>query len=189
MIAKIKGEVSYIGPKFIIVDVGGVGYKIFVSNSSMEKIARTQSVEFFTYLSVRENALDLYGFETIDEQNVFEMLLDVSGIGPKSALGILNVATIESLVSAIKNGDLPYLTKVSGIGRKTAEKIILELKDKIIFSGYSGEDGTNGDSDTLDALLALGYKDNQIREALKQIPQEVKNVNERIREALKYLGK
>jgi Holliday junction DNA helicase RuvA len=122
--------------------------------------------------------------------NFFELLLDVSGIGPKGALGILSIASIDSLQRAIATGDIGYLTKVSGIGRKTAEKIVIELRDKL--KGYAGVEGTAGglreESDMIEALKSLGYSQNEARDALKQIPSSITDMNGKIKEALKILS-
>ena len=133
MIAQLTGIVAHRDKSSIILDVKGVGYRIFVSSGTLEQLHRQKegSVSFFTHLSVRENALDLYGFLEQEELHFFEMLISISGIGPKSALGILSIADVETLKQAISSGDSSYLTKVSGIGTKIAKKIVLELNDTI----------------------------------------------------------
>jgi Holliday junction DNA helicase RuvA len=118
----------------------------------------------------------------------FELLLSVSGIGPKSALGILDIASSETLRSAIASGNAAYLTSVSGIGKKTAEKIVLELKDKIIASGSAGPAMPKGDMEALEAMRALGYSADEGRTALREVPPEVEGTSERLREALRLLG-
>ncbi|MCE9548799.1 Holliday junction branch migration protein RuvA, partial [Candidatus Nomurabacteria bacterium] len=130
-------------------------------------------------------AFDLYGFLDRQELEFFEMLINVSGIGPKGALSILGVASIETLKKAINTNDTSYLTKISGIGKKTAEKIIIELRDKV---GKDTEGNSlQGELDALEALKSLGYSQNEAREALKKVSTE-ENTNTRIREALKILG-
>lgn len=138
---------------------------------------------------IREDAFDLYGFLDRQELEFFEMLINVSGIGPKGALVILGVAPIETLKRAIGTGDTSYLTKISGIGRKTAEKIVLELRDKISDKVKNIESGTSlqEELDVLEALKSLGYSQNEARGALKKVPQEA-NTNTKIKEALKILG-
>ena len=159
MIARISGTVVDKGEKFAVIDVGGIGYKLYCSNDTLGGLELDALASLYTHLIVREDALDLYGFVSAGDQGFFEMLISVSGIGPKSALGILNVASIESLQQAIGTGDTSYLTKVSGIGRKTAEKIVLELRDKMRANVTMKENSGSlrAESDVVEALKALGY--------------------------------
>ena len=191
MIAHIKGAVKVLTEKYVVVDTGNIGYKIYATNDTLARLVIDKDTALFTYLVVREDALDLYGFGTLVEQEFFELLISVSGIGPKSALGILNVAAIETLAQAIGTGDTTYLTKVSGIGRKTAEKIVLELRDKMHAHRDKDEkpDGLRVESDIIEALKALGYSQHEARDALKEISSDVSTTNARIKEALKILGK
>jgi len=132
MIGSLKGKIVLKTDKSLIIETGGVGYKVSVSPDVLSKTSKIgDEVFLFIHTHVREDALDLYGFLNLEDLNFFEMLLNVSGIGPRSALAILGVATIETLRRAIGTGDTSYLTKISGIGRKTAEKIVIELRDKI----------------------------------------------------------
>ena len=190
MIARIEGTIIYKTDKFLVVDVNGVGYKIFTTIDTANAAEQGSTGSFWTYTAVRENSLDLYGFASMEEMSFFELLLDVSGIGPKSALGILTVASIDTLKKAIATGDTSYLNKVSGIGRKTAEKIVIELRDKL--QAHKGEDGVpstlRGDSDVVEALKSLGYSQNDARDALKEIPNTIEGTNARIKQALKILG-
>ncbi len=186
MIGSIKGKITLKTDKFIIVETGGVGYKISVSP---ETIAKTQGdnkeVFLFVHTHVREDAFILYGFLDHQELEFFEMLIGVSGIGPKGALSILGIASIDTLKKAIGTGDIAYLTKISGIGKKTAEKIIIELRDKVgkDLGGLSLRD----ELDALEALKSLGYSQNEAREALKSVSPEL-STNKKIHEALKILG-
>lgn len=190
MIARIEGTIIHKTDKFLVVDVSGVGYKVFVTTDTIGSVEQGAPGAFWTYTAVRENSLDLYGFASMEEMSFFELLLDVSGIGPKSALGILAVASIDTLKKAIATGDTSYLNKVSGIGRKTAEKIVIELRDKL--QAHKGEDGATstlrGDSDVVEALKSLGYSQNDARDALKEIPSTIEGTNARIKQALKILG-
>ena len=187
MIARIEGNIVYMTDKFVVVDVSGVGYKVFLGSDSIMAFHIGDPASFWTYTAVRENSLDLYGFPTIEEMSFFELLLDVSGIGPKSALSIIGMASTDTLKKAIATGDTSYLTKVSGIGKKTAEKIVIELRDKL--HAHKGEDGTlRAESDILEALKSLGYSHAEARDALKQIPASIETTNARIKEALKILG-
>ncbi|MFA7192269.1 MAG: Holliday junction branch migration protein RuvA [Candidatus Paceibacterota bacterium] len=190
MIAHLTGTILYTTDKYTIIDVNGVGYKVFLSTTNIASCNAGENKKFWIYTAVRETTLDLYGFESINEMNFFELLLDVSGIGPKGALGILSIASIDSLQRAIATGDTGYLTKVSGIGRKTAEKIVIELRDKL--KAHAGVDGTSGglreESDMIEALKSLGYSQNEARDALKQIPSSITDMNGKIKEALKILN-
>lgn len=185
MIGYLRGEVVAVRDSFYILSVQGVGYKVFTTRETLSSLSPTSTTSVWTHLSVRETALDLYGFVSEEELHFFEKLLTVSGIGPKSALGILDIAPVSTLRSAIATGKASYLTSVSGIGKKTAEKIVLELKDKI---GASADDTLHGDEDTLDAMRALGYSLAEAREALRKVPSSISNSNDRIREALRLLG-
>jgi Holliday junction DNA helicase RuvA len=193
MIGSIKGKIIFKNDKFLIVETGGVGYKINVSPDTLTKLSAPRKnsgqsdtdVSLWIHTHVREDIFDLYGFLDRQELEFFEMLINVSGIGPKGALGILGIASIETLKKAIGTGDTAYLTKISGIGRKTAEKIIIELRDKM------GEEKTGtslqGELDALEALKSLGYSQNEAREALKKCSTEA-STNTKIREALKVLA-
>lgn len=186
MIGSVKGKITLKTDKFLIVETGGVGYKI---NASLDVISKTkkagEEIMLWTYTHVREDALDLYGFLNREELEFFEMLISVSGIGPRSALAILGIASIDTLRKAISTDDISYLTKISGIGKKTAEKIVIELRDKMgkELSGAS----LQGELDALEALKSLGYSQNEAREALKKVTQGT-NTNTKIKEALKILG-
>ena len=169
-------------------NVGGVGYKVFLASEQLEKIKESANISLWTYLAVREDALTLYGFEEKEGLNFFEMLISISGIGPKTALGVINAATIPTLKKAVASEDISHLVKVSGIGKKIAEKIILELKGKF-GREESGEISLKDEVDTMEALKSLGYSQNQAREALKQVDKEITNVSERVKQALKILGK
>ena len=192
MISKLTGQIAHIELKYIVLDVQGVGYKVFTTSDIMSKLEKDEkTVTLWTYLAVRENALDLYGFLSLSELNFFELLITISGIGPKTALGILNATSVHSLETAIQTGDTSHLTKVGGIGKKVAEKIVLELKDKIEMTAHTPESAKSmqGDADVLEALKALGYRDNESRDALKKIDKSIKNTSEKIKSALKLLGK
>ncbi len=186
MIGHLTGKIIWSDLKFVILDVAGVGYKIHRPHAEIAGALRDAEVaSFWTYLAVRENALDLYGFEKKEELDFFELLLTVSGIGPKSALAILSVASLRNLREAISTGDTGHLVKVSGIGRKNAEKIVVELKDKL--ENFDGDTSLSGDLDALEALKTLGYSERQSREALKKT--DGKNTEEKIIAALKNLNK
>ena len=189
MIAKLIGKIAHIDPKYLVLDVGGVGYKVSTTSDIMTKIGREEElVTLWTYLAVRENALDLYGFLTLAELGFFELLITISGIGPKTALGILNSASVHALETAVQTGDTSHLTKVSGIGKKIAEKIVMELKDKV-----EKMTGTikmnNDDGDVVEALKTLGYSPQEARDVMKKLPKDLTKTGDRVKAALKILGK
>jgi len=216
MIGHLTGKIIHSDLKSVVLDVAGVGYKIHTNTAVLAKPISEKSValgrsdspglarpaengfresktgevaDFWTYLAVRENALDLYGFQKKEELDFFELLLTVSGIGPKSAMGILSIASLSNLRQAISTGDSSHLVKVSGVGKKNAEKIVLELKDKLEnFGSMTGDDiSLSGDMDALEAMKSLGYTERESREALKKA--DGKNTEEKIRSALKNLNK
>jgi Holliday junction DNA helicase RuvA len=188
MIGHLTGKIIYSDLKFVILDVAGVGYKINTNTAILSKNL-DEKADFWTYLAVRETALDLYGFQTHEELDFFELLLTVSGIGPKSAIGILSLASISNLRQAISTGDTSHLTKVSGIGKKAAEKIVVELKDKIgsLGDNVATNESLSGDIDALEALKSLGYSEREAREALKKVTNE-SEVVEKVKKALKILS-
>ncbi len=192
MISRLTGTIIDIGEKYVVIDVAGVGYKVACATDTIATLSDGQSASLYTYLAVREDALDLYGFTSMSERAFFEMLISVSGIGPKSALGILSTTNTETLAQAIGTGDTSYLTKVSGIGRKTAEKIVLELRDKMRANVDITKESSStlrAESDIIEALKALGYSQNEARDVTKEIPATIVGTNARIREALRILGK
>ncbi len=189
MIGSIRGKLILKTEKHVVVEASGVGYKISISPDTLSKAEKLDTeIFFFIHTHVREDSLDLYGFIDHSELEFFEMLIGVSGIGPKGALAILGIASIDTLRKAIGTGDTSYLTKISGIGKKTAEKIVIELRDKMA-SGMSQETGTSlrDELDALEALKSLGYSQADAREALKKVSPEA-DTNGKIREALKILG-
>ena len=187
MIGHISGEVVAVKDTFVIVSAHGVGYKVYAAKDTLAAMNPGFPAVLWIHTVVREDALDLYGFPREEELLFFEMLRSVSGIGPKSALGILDIAAVETLRSAIASGNAGYLTTVSGIGKKTAEKIVLELRDKVgAIAAFN--DATGGDAETLEALRALGYSASEARDALRKVPSSVVDSNARLREALRLVG-
>lgn len=190
MIGSINGKIILRTEKFVIVETAGVGYKINVSPNVFSKTKKIgDEISLWVHTHVREDSLDLYGFLDRVELEFFEMLINVPGIGPRSALAILGIASIETLRKAIGTGDTSYLTKISGIGRKTAGKIVIELRDKV--GEEKGGSSLQGELDVLEALKSLGYSQNEAREALKKVSERVladTNTSTKIREALKILG-
>jgi len=186
MIGRIEGSIIETGTEYALINTGKIAYIVFATPDTLSKISKIKNTTLWTHLAVRETAMDLYGFLEKEELELFRLLLSVSGIGPKSALGILSIATVDTLKSAVSEENSAYLTKVSGIGRKTAQKIVIELKDKI---GTGSEaSALKGDEDTLEALVAMGYSLSESRKALREVSAKIENSNERLREALKLLG-
>lgn len=190
MISFLEGELIFKGEKFIVLLAQGVGYRVYAGFDVLPKMPeKGAKVKLWTHQHVREDALELYGFLHYAELELFELLIGISGVGPKSALGILAVAPADTLKKAIAAGDTSYLTRVSGVGRKTAEKVVLELKEKMAGRGVSVEaPELKEEADALDALAALGYSHREAREALARVPAEVTGMERRVKEALRGLG-
>lgn len=189
MIAKIKGKIEYLRNDYAVVAVGGVGFKVRLSAFTLGKIAGSRDVELFIHTHVREDILALYGFLTAEELDMFELLISVSGVGPRSAIGILSIADSKTIRAAIVNEDPSILTKVSGVGKRTAERIIVELKNKVEDMPAGEKEEVTADQDALEALTSMGYSVTEAREALKGISKEMKDAGERVKLALKNLGK
>lgn len=185
MLGMLSGTVRGIHGGRIILDVHGVGY--LVSVRSVFDFAEGSAATLHTHLAVRENALDLYGFVLPDELRMFEELITIPKIGPKTALQILVQADVATLKQAILTQDPVYLTKMSGIGKKTAEKIVAELKESFGAEALT-ESVSNDDADVMDALLALGYAHKDVRRALEKLPPELTDTKKRITEALKIVS-
>ncbi|MDE2188293.1 MAG: Holliday junction branch migration protein RuvA [Patescibacteria group bacterium] len=190
MIAKITGTISEKGERYVIIDVSGLGYKVFITDDAAHTLQIDRETSLFTHLVVREDALDLYGFTSKKEKEFFTLLIGISGIGPKSALNILSLVSIEALVSSIRSGSVAHLVKVSGIGKKTAEKIVLELRDKLGGVETSAENAAemSSDLDAIEALKSLGYDIDEAREALKKIDSNITDTGAKVKAALKRLG-
>lgn len=187
MIAKLTGTIAEVGDDGLVLDVGGVGY--FVSTIHNKGCREGSEISLHTYLAVRENALDLYGFRDKEELRMFYELNKIPKIGPKTALQILSQVDIATLKKAVATEDPRYLTKMSGIGKKSAEKIVLglkdALKDEVLVEKKHVTDGS--ETDVIDALITLGYSHRDAREALKKIPDAITKTNDRIKHALKEL--
>jgi Holliday junction DNA helicase RuvA len=193
MLSFLRGKILNKGSGYIIVETNNVGYQVFVNAMLYADFDVGQAVEIYTHQYVREDALDLYGFKSLEELEMFELLLSISGIGPKSALGVLSVASVADIKESISRGDSSLLTKVSGIGRKTAERVVLELREKIVETADARTQTAGGSSsvrgEEIDALMALGYSMQQARDALRGVDAEIKDSGERIKAALKRLSK
>lgn len=190
MIAGIAGTVESVHEKFMIIGVQGVSYKVFVPRTLLDRTQPGDALRLFTLLYLRETTQELYGFDSRDELEFFELVLTVPSVGPATALAVLSSAPLKTIVGAIVKGDSKFLSEVHGVGRKTSEKIILELKDKLLKTGFAqGAHGSHFESDAVEALVALGYTSSQARHALSQVPEDVDDVEQKIKEALKVLGK
>ncbi|PIP34585.1 Holliday junction branch migration protein RuvA [Candidatus Falkowbacteria bacterium CG23_combo_of_CG06-09_8_20_14_all_41_10] len=192
MISYLKGNIIYKNNNYLILDVVGVGYSIYLSEKLLQEVKINSAATFYIHQHVREDALDLYGFKNVEDLELFGMLLSVSGIGPKSALGVLSVASSQEVIQSIARGDSVLLTKVSGIGQKMAERLVLELKSKIIkLGGQSLDDFGSAitGSDEIDALMSLGYSFLEAREALRAVSPSIVESGARVKEALKNMRK
>ncbi|MCD4694584.1 Holliday junction branch migration protein RuvA [bacterium] len=194
MIAYLNGKIINKSGNYIILKAGSIGYKVFINDKFFYSLNSGEEIEVYTYQYVREDALDLYGFKSLDQLDFFEILLSISGIGPKSALKATAIARVDDFKEYISRGDSALLQQVPGIGKKTAEKVVVELRDKVGFlSSRSGDlkdsDDSNNNitSDEIDALIALGYSMVQAREALREVDPAIKDSGQRIREALKNI--
>ena len=196
----VSGTVAHTAPYLAVIDCGGVGYACRTTNHTLSRLKQGEKARLYTYLNVREDAMELYGFATENERNCFELLISVSGVGPKAALSILSAATPESLAMSVITGDEKALTVAPGIGKKIAQRIILELKDKLakgqISPGGEAYGGTgvtvipeNKTSEAAAALAVLGYSQGEINLALKGIDLEALSLEEIIKQALKKMMK
>ncbi|MBR3179908.1 Holliday junction branch migration protein RuvA [Candidatus Saccharibacteria bacterium] len=190
MIAHISGQIVEKFANSLIIDVHGVGYEITVPTPDYESVNLEETRKFYTYHSVRENAEELYGFSTLAAKKIFELLISVQGIGPKAAIAILSLADAESVRNAIANADAAFISKASGVGKKSAERVIVDLKDKVgIPSHYGATDAklptaTAVQDDALDALIALGFPLKEATAALEKIDPSLP-LEERLKLALK----
>ena len=194
MISYLSGVIKDILENTVIIDVGGVGYRVVIPErlqNSLSKKGEKINLYIYSSIHVREGTLEMYGFKDLAELRFFELLITVSGIGPKHAQNILSSVDLQTLQLAIVQGDDTYLKKVSGIGGKTAQRMILELKTKVMTQNLSASEtrdlGVEGE--IIDALVALGYSTYQAREALKEVSKKSKNIEDKVKEALRILGK
>ncbi|MBI2645056.1 Holliday junction branch migration protein RuvA [Candidatus Uhrbacteria bacterium] len=197
MIAYLRGNILRIEQTNCIVCVEDIGYRVYCSEATLFKKNIGDTAEFFIFHVVREQAQDLYGFLTQKELELFEHLTSVSGIGPKTALNILNCASPEDIARAIIRGDASLLKQIQGIGSKTAERIVIELKSKaqgfsVWISSTDGERDMQGtsDSELMDALMGLGYSNMEARQAVHSLPKDIEqDIESRLKAALKGLGR
>lgn len=191
MIYSVSGKLGLKGPNFAVVEAGGLGLKILAGARTLAGLhSMDANVKLFTHFYVREDVMELFGFLSEEELRFFEMLISVSGVGPKSALAILDIAKLNELSAAIKEGRPDLLTRASGIGRKTAERIIVELRTKVQ-SAKAGlvVEKMEADADLIEALSGLGYRKEEARSALSKVDANMVDVSERLKAALKLLSK
>ena len=194
----VNGTVAHTAPFLAVIDCGGVGYACRTTNNTLARLKKGERAKLYTHLNVREDAMELYGFYSENELNCFQMLIGVSGVGPKAALSILSAATPESLAMSIITGDEKALTVAQGIGKKIAQRIILELKDKLangqLSAGGESYGGTgvtvipqDKASEATAALAVLGYGPAEITTALKGLDLETLSLEAIVRQALKNM--
>jgi Holliday junction DNA helicase RuvA len=190
MIGRITGTLAEKSPPLVLIDVGGVGYEVDVPMSTFYNLpALGERVALLTHFVVREDAQQLFGFLTAGERNTFRMLVKISGIGPRMALGLLSGLSVDELAHAVAAQDTARLVKVPGIGKKTAERLLLELKGKLAPDlGLPASTTSDNHNDITQALMALGYNEREAAAALKALPPDV-GVSEGIKRALKALNK
>lgn len=190
MIAHVRGEVAEKFASSIIIDVGGVGYELAVPIGDYEAVSLSETVQFYTYHHVREQAEELFGFSTLAAKKIFEMLIGVQGVGPKAALAILSLGTVENVRNAIAQSDAAFVARASGVGKKTAERVTVDLSDKVGLPTHYGrtDEPVQTELDTsdeaLEALIALGYSLADATKALDGIDTGL-STSQRVREALK----
>lgn len=195
MISFLEGKIEYFGDKYLIINAGGIGYKVNIVPRLLNSLSKNKSdvnpLKLFIHsqLNMREGIFDLYGFDKKEGLDLFHLLISVSGIGPKNALNILSSVEPIHLKAAVVNDDADYLKKVSGLGPKTAQRLILELRNKVDYLDTGDVRGLDlgQEGQAMEALLVLGYSPSQAKEALKDA--KGKTTEERVREALKLLGK
>jgi Holliday junction DNA helicase RuvA len=191
MIASIRGTVQQTGENWVVIDLGGMGIKVSVPVPLAARARTGQPLALFTHLQVREDALALFGFETPDQLSFFELLLSVSGIGPKVALSLLSHFSTDALRPAVGGGRPERLSGIPGVGKKTAEKIIFHLKDKLAAGAEAGGAGwSETDTEVIAALTSLGYSIVEAQTALQRIPAEAPtDAESRLRLALQAMGR
>ena len=190
----IKGELCAIGENYLAVEAGGIGYKIFATQRFLQQAKKGQQTTVYTYLVVREDELSLYGFQSLGERDMFLKLISVSGVGPKAGLAILSTLNTEEIARAILAADQKAFSRVSGVGPKTAARIVLELKDKVevedaILGSIAAEtEGAGAVSDAVEALMGLGYQKAEAISAVSAVRELADTTEELTLLALKRLG-
>jgi len=189
MIHSLEGTVTHRSAHFLVVDVHGVGFKVAMSTGAIAGFVQGDTVKVFTHLHTSDASLDLYGFPDPDMLQLFEQLIGVSGVGPKGALAILDAINVQDLAGAVEGNRPDLIAKAPGVGRKTAERIIIELRGKL--AGFAESDSVqrmDADGDLIDALVSLGYRREDARNAVRSIKGEVTGLEARLKKALAFLG-
>ena len=189
MIYSLSGQLLSKKENFIVVNANGVGYKVFITHRTAKNLPSIGSaVSLFSYLHVKEDALDLYGFLDESDLHLFEKLIQVNGVGPKTALGVMAISSSDNLIAAINEGKIDLLTRASGIGKKTGERIILELKGKLASLNSAGTVRLmESDLDLEEALVSLGYSKQQAQRGITQLDSQVKGLEARLMAVLKII--
>ncbi len=188
MIVQLRGEVVEKGDSWLVIDVAGVGYEVLVPEIDLDQFQLEEDVLLYTYFHVRENSQELFGFSSSGAKNLFKQLIGVNGVGPKSALAIMGLGDEKQIKSAIGSGNIAFITAASGVGKKAAEKVVLELKDKVgVMAGQVIEDIPSGGDDALEALISLGYTRAHSAQALAKVGEG--STEDRVKLSLKELAK
>jgi Holliday junction DNA helicase RuvA len=198
MIYNVKGILTYAEPTFAVVECGGVGFKCFISTTTLKELpSPNREVNLYTHLSVREDAMDLYGFAEVEELEAFKLLISVSGIGPKAAIAILSVLTPEKLSIAVSSGDIRAISSAQGVGKKTAERVVLELKDKMagiatgstasIVEGIQSVASSSNAQEAVEVLVSLGFNQSAASAAVGAMDKSL-SVDDMVRKGLKELS-
>lgn len=197
MISYLEGHIKYISDLSVTLLVGGVGYQVFMTQRALRAAQIGAPMQVFIHDHVREDEITLYGFDAHDELELFNICISISGIGPKAGVKILDLGSAQEIKQAIVREDVTFLTRVSGLGKKKAQRLIVEAKSKVEALGVSaspltlsvgGRSGDTSTGDALSALIGLGYKEYEIREMLHQLPDTAITAEEKVRAALKLLG-
>lgn len=191
MIGSVRGKVILKDGNYLIVEAGGVGYRVLVSSKISAKTKQEDSAMFYTYTLVREDELSLFGFSEVEDLRLFENLISVSGIGPKTAMSIFSVLDSSEIINAVMNGDTAAFSGIPRLGTKNAQKLIIELKNKIGEGGSIDVNSLSGEAndEVVEALMGFGFTRREVGEALRKIDPKSGTSEEKIKLALKYLGK
>lgn len=184
MITYLKGKIKDKGEDYAVLENNGVGYQIFLTERQVLILNQGEEAEFYVHEYLRENSRELYGFGSRSDLELFWRLLAISGVGPRVAQGVIALGSTEELIKNIEKGNVDYITAVPHVGRKTAQKIIIELKGKLDLVSEESED-----REVMQALKNLGYSTAQAKEAVKKVSRDTKDISEKVREALRYLSK
>ncbi|HOU45615.1 MAG TPA: Holliday junction branch migration protein RuvA [Candidatus Pacearchaeota archaeon] len=188
MISYLKGKVLFKGFNFAVIEANGIGFKVFVSPKNLDFLMTDQEAELYCYFALRQDAMELYGFLSREELDLFELLTSVSGVGPKAALKITSLGSLEEFEQAIEKNDHSFFRQVKGIGAKTIQKVILELSGKIKEFQNFAKDAKSlniQDRQILETLKSLGFRQSEALDAISAIPPEITEIQEKIRFALK----